>query len=319
MMCIDVFHGDADGICALHQLRLHAPREARLVSGVKRDTVLLARVAETRGATITVVDISLDRNRTHLLRLLEQENTVLYVDHHFSGEVPQHPGLTVHLDPDPRTCASLIVDALVGKRYGAWAVVGAFGDNQDEAARRRAAELGLSEEEIERLRETGILLNYNGYGEQVTDLLFPPEEVYRAVQGHEDPLVFHDSSLLVDRLRQGYEEDLARARTIQPLFEDSGCRVFRLPGKAWARRVCGVLANILARQETDRAHALLVPNRDGTLRVSVRAPLERRTGADSLCRQFPTGGGRAAAAGINHLPATETDAFITACRRQFAA
>jgi hypothetical protein len=26
------------------------------------------------------------------------------------------------------------------------------------------------------------------------------------------------------------------------------------------------------------------------------------TGADALCREFPTGGGRAAAAGINHLP-----------------
>jgi hypothetical protein len=28
----------------------------------------------------------------------------------------------------------------------------------------------------------------------------------------------------------------------------------------------------------------------------------KSTGADALCREFPTGGGRAAAAGINHLP-----------------
>jgi hypothetical protein len=40
----------------------------------------------------------------------------------------------------------------------------------------------------------------------------------------------------------------------------------------------------------------------GGYTVSVRAPLTRRTGADALCRQFPTGGGRAAAAGINRLP-----------------
>jgi len=36
MAYYDVFNGDADGICALHQLRLAEPREATLVTGVKR-------------------------------------------------------------------------------------------------------------------------------------------------------------------------------------------------------------------------------------------------------------------------------------------
>jgi hypothetical protein len=36
--------------------------------------------------------------------------------------------------------------------------------------------------------------------------------------------------------------------------------------------------------------------------VNVRAPLHNKQGADTLCRSFPTGGGRAAAAGINNLP-----------------
>lgn len=41
-MDYDVFNGDADGICALHQLRLARPRpEAQLVTGVKRDIRLL--------------------------------------------------------------------------------------------------------------------------------------------------------------------------------------------------------------------------------------------------------------------------------------
>ena len=34
MADFDVFNGDADGLCALHQLRLAAPREATLVTGV---------------------------------------------------------------------------------------------------------------------------------------------------------------------------------------------------------------------------------------------------------------------------------------------
>ena len=41
-------------------------------------------------------------------------------------------------------------------------------------------------------------------------------------------------------------------------------------------------------------------------------PLAVRTGADTLCRQFMTGGGRAEAAGINHLP---REAFPEFARR----
>ena len=58
-MYIDVFNGDADGICALHQLRLVDPRpDARLVTGVKRDIHLLQKLAGIRKAQITVLDVS---------------------------------------------------------------------------------------------------------------------------------------------------------------------------------------------------------------------------------------------------------------------
>ena len=33
----DIFNGDADGLCALQQLRLAEPRTATLVTGTKRD------------------------------------------------------------------------------------------------------------------------------------------------------------------------------------------------------------------------------------------------------------------------------------------
>ena len=36
MTCFDVFNGDADGICSLVQLRLAAPAESTLITGVKR-------------------------------------------------------------------------------------------------------------------------------------------------------------------------------------------------------------------------------------------------------------------------------------------
>jgi hypothetical protein len=51
--------------------------------------------------------------------------------------------------------------------------------------------------------------------------------------------------------------------------------------------------------------------------VSVRSPLERPQGADALCRAFPGGGGRRAAAGINHLPRDELDRFVAAMDAAF--
>jgi len=49
MRDFDVFNGDADGICALHQLRLAEPRAADLITGVKRDIALLKRVPAGAG------------------------------------------------------------------------------------------------------------------------------------------------------------------------------------------------------------------------------------------------------------------------------
>ncbi|MGB5082223.1 MAG: acetyltransferase, partial [Burkholderiales bacterium] len=37
MRRVDVFNGDADGLCSLRQLRLAEPAESQLVTGVKRD------------------------------------------------------------------------------------------------------------------------------------------------------------------------------------------------------------------------------------------------------------------------------------------
>jgi len=50
----------------------------------------------------------------------------------------------------------------------------------------------------------------------------------------------------------------------------------------------------------------------------VRAPLNNKTGADELVGQFPTGGGRKGAAGINVLPAELLTQFIAAFERQYA-
>jgi hypothetical protein len=62
----DIFNGDADGLCALHQLRLAAPRAAELVTGVKRDVKLLQHVAAGPGDELTVLDVSMKSNAAAL-------------------------------------------------------------------------------------------------------------------------------------------------------------------------------------------------------------------------------------------------------------
>ena len=56
----------------------------------------------------------------------------------------------------------------------------------------------------------------------------------------------------------------------------------------------------LAAQHPARAHAILT-RRAGGFTVSVRAPVEAPRGADALCRQFASGGGRAGAAGTRRV------------------
>lgn len=317
MKIIDVFNGDADGLCALQQIRLAEPGESTLVTGVKRDIALLRRVEAGAGDRVTVLDISLEKNREFLLGLLERGATVRYFDHHFPGEIPRHPGLDVHIETLPDQGTSLLVDAYLGGRFRAWAVVGSFGDNFDGAARRAAEPLGLDEAALGRLRELGIYLNYNGYGAAVEDLHIAPDTLFRRLHPYADPLEFIASDGAFSQLEAGYREDMAKARALHPELESERHGLYLLPARPWARRVNGVLANRLARAAPGRAHALLTRLPDGGFVVSVRAPLQRNEGADTLCRAFPGGGGRKAAAGINRLPDELYDAFVKAFTEVF--
>ncbi len=70
-MHYDVFNGDADGIISLLQLRLAQPKEAQLVTGVKRDIQLLDKLNVKAGDSLIVLDISMQKNNAGLLAALE--------------------------------------------------------------------------------------------------------------------------------------------------------------------------------------------------------------------------------------------------------
>ena len=270
---------------------------------------LLERLDKVRNAEITVLDISFHENRQAVAGLLERGCRVQYFDHHFAGEVLSHGELEIHIDLSPHVCTSLLVDAYLGGKYRAWAVTAAFGDNLVREAKRAARPLGLTEQEMEALHTLGELLNYNGYGDTLDDLHFHPATVYEALRPYADPLEFFGNAPEAEALHRGFLADLARAQRQTPILDDGAGRVFRLPNLVWARRVAGVYANRLVNETPDQATALIVDNPDGTLRIRVRAPEERPTGAEVLCMAFPTGGGRARAAGITHLPPADLPAF----------
>jgi hypothetical protein len=316
---IDVFNGDADGICALHQIRLHEPADNPLVTGVKRDIALLSRVEAEAGDRVTVLDVALEKNREPLLRLLEAGVRVRYFDHHIPGEIPDHPNLEAHIDTDSRVCTGLLVNAFLGGRHLVWAVVAAFGDNLPESAREAAAPLGLDEARLAELQFLGECLNYNGYGETLEDLYFHPAELYRLVHRYSDPFAFMRDEPAYARLKQGYDEDIDRATAAEIVDARATGAIVRLPDAAWSRRVSGVYGNKLARDHPERAHAVLTHRSDGTYVVSVRAPIATRTGADAVCARFETGGGRKAAAGINRLPEQELGRFIATFHEVFHA
>ena len=182
MAHFDVFNGDADGICALHQLRLAAPCESTLVTGVKRDINLLKRVTAKPGDTVTVLDISLDKNREDLERLLANDVSVSYFDHHFAGDIPDSANLKTHIDTAGDVCTGLLVNRSLNNAHLPWAVTALFGDNLYDAARDAAASLGLDDSQLKQLQTLGTLLNYNGYGSALDDLYFAPDDLYRKVQ-----------------------------------------------------------------------------------------------------------------------------------------
>lgn len=312
MSRILVFNGDADGICAAHQLRLAGFTPDRVVTGVKRDIALLERVDAAADDEVMVADISLDSNRAALERVLARGARVTWHDHHYAGEIPAHAGLRTHIDTAPDACSSIIVDRLLHGRYAAWAVAAAFGDNLHAVGTQAARVHGLTDKETAALRELGELINYNAYGESGADLHLPPGQVFARVAPFADPLAFIAADDLLAGLRACFASDMAAARAIALLHCGGGAVCYRLPDAPWSRRVNGVFANELARDAPDRAHAVLVERRQaGELgyTVSVRAPQARPAGADALCRQFPGGGGRGRAAGINWLPAAELNRF----------
>ena len=227
MAHIDIFNGDADGICALVQLRNANPVESTLVTGVKRDINLLSKVDAQAGDELTVLDVSLDKNREGLKKALAAGASVFYVDHHFAGEIPESPALTTLINTTADVCTSLLVNTHLDGKYVEWAVTGAFGDNLKKNAQSLAKGLSLSAGQLTLLENLGTYLNYNGYGSSLEDLHFAPAELFERVRPFPTPLSFvEEARETFDKLEVGYREDMSSAQTLIPARESASAAVF---------------------------------------------------------------------------------------------
>lgn len=311
-MHYDVFNGDADGIIALIQLRLAEPIESTLITGVKRDISLVKQVDLSLAKSVTVLDISMEKNTEAVTALLSEQVPVFYVDHHRTGDVPESSFLTSLVNTSADVCTSLLVNDYLKGQHHLWAIAAAYGDNLKAVANRHCQLKGLSASLSTQLESLGTYVNYNGYGRTVDDLHYAPDDLYKKLLSYETPenLFSQKSSLFYD-LESAYNQDMSMAQNAQVLFDNEVCKVLVLDDAKWSRRVSGVFGNELANQAPNKAHAVLTKNLDGSYTVSVRAPLNNKQGADEVCIQFPTGGGRAGAAGINALGEEQIETFIS--------
>lgn len=313
MAIIDVFNGDADGICALLQLRLHQPQTSQLVTGVKRDIQLLDNVIAKPNDRVTVLDISYQKNAAAVERLLAAGAIVFYCDHHQTGELAQHKNLTSLINTQADVCTSLLINGYLQANYAEWAVVGAFGDNLFASAKALAKQSAIANEgNLSMLEQLGTAINYNAYGLSEADLHFHPADLYQRLLPYSKPQEFVAAEPeLYQQLLDNYQADLITAAELQAVEATHHARAYILPNSKSSRRVSGVFANQLARQDADKAHAVLTDMGE-YYQVSVRASLNNKQGAARLCSQFVTGGGREAAAGINRLEKSQLEHFLQA-------
>ena len=184
-------------------------------------------------------------------------------------------------------------------------------------ARNMAKSENLNEEQTTLLKQIGLVVNYNSYGQTVDDLFFSPEEIAEAAKAcGSDIFRFTEQSNIFPKLLENFEKDMSTASCQEPYSISNNAVFYTLPNEAWTHRVMGSFSNHLVSTNKDLACAIAVLNSDGTYRISVRSSINNPYGAGDLCKKF-SGGGREKAGGVNNLNASEIDNFKKEFERTF--
>lgn len=309
-----LFNGDADGLIAQHILELKLGAPDLRITGPKRDIKLLKKLPPLDSGRIHILDISLRQNQPELPALLAKEGLNLtWYDHHDPGDTAAHPRLHLHIHQSPGTCTAAIVNAVYGRQHSLWAAMAAFGDTVPDTAKALIAEVGATPSDSALLRRCGILLNYNAYGEKISDLLFDPADLAKRISGFTSALDFCHEESIFGPLGVQFASDQAHCQGLVALADSAFACAYLAPDEPWARRFLATWANERILMHPQQALALIHPIADGNFQVSIRAP--RRSdrvvpSAADLAAEFSGGGGRKLAAGINVLAAQDLQRFV---------
>jgi hypothetical protein len=182
-----------------------------------------------------------------------------------------------------------------------------------------ALEAGYSEDQITQLKVLGETLNYNGYGEEASDLAVWPVDCAAELKGYSDPWEYVARSPLFEKILKQKKSDEEALGQVEILHLSTAGEICLMPRGAFSRRMSGIYSNDRVYLEPDLAHATLTHlENEAGYRVSIRAPKNRMRGADELAQRFPTGGGRAGAAGVNVLGEAKLVEFFDAFDEVFS-
>lgn len=319
--CAFLFNGDADGLIGQHLLYLHGLRPSLRITGMKRDIKLMQRLPVSFAGDVYAIDISLKSNAEAALAYLQRPGGKLtWFDHHESGDLSatnrfEAHRFETHIHESRGQCTGLIVNGYLGHRFDLWAAAAAFGDNVTASADAVLSRHSLSPGDREDLARLGEWLNYNAYGE-IQDALYAPSWLAETMQAFTDPLAFFRESGLFAALGEQLRDDEAKAQALKPWREVQGAKVYRVPDAAWARRLGATLVNRWVRENPESGFAIFQQRSEGGYLVSLRSPQQgprMQWDAARFAADFPTGGGRVQAAGINALP----ENLFEACAERF--
>lgn len=312
----DFFNGDADGIISLHQYRMLVPNESVKFTGVKRDVELLRHVLEQDicHQLLNVFDVSMKSNHIHIIEALRNCNHMRWFDHHDPGDFDYGNDVRSVIDTDPNTCTAIIVDEYISRKYTDWTIAAAYGDNLHKTAKRIGSH--LSDEQHQTLKHVGEVINYNGYGRTEQDLIAHPLDVFNDLHEYVSPFEYADTSELFAKIDAQMLLDQDEVNNSVTLLDKTFGKVVRLPDSISSIRYSGIYSNQLATDNPDMAFVILTTVPHG-YRASIRAPLNRPTGAGALASQFNTGGGREKAAGINLLKEDQLETLFDKFEQAF--
>ncbi|WP_342616798.1 hypothetical protein [Rhodoferax sp. GW822-FHT02A01] len=280
----DLFNGDADGIYALHQLRMAQACDSQWLTCVKRNIALYQKLPTNVALSVTALDISFARNEVGLRQVLGFGGRLRYFDHHAEEKRFAHPRLECYID-----CTR---------------------DNLPAQAVRLARNSGCSAGNRSARDQLGRLRNYNAYRVTTTELHIHPVDQCRSVHRFEDPQDFFARSSEFGHLREGFAEDHQLPNALAPFAQTVLADVYVLPDTGWTRLLSGTLANQLTSTDSSKSFAVLPPCSSDTYVVSIRTSAASRARTDLFCHCYAGGGGRHAAGGIDHTPASDLGRII---------